>query len=117
MLQKEKSPTQLANSITSKKKATAINTPVQYLKGVGPRIASIFASKNIHTIKDLLFYFPRAYEDRSQFKTISQLESGEKATFKVNILSKRRFSLRNRKSILEVRCSDSTGSIRFKMVL
>jgi len=114
MLQKEKSPTRLANSTTSKKITTNIDTPIQYLKGVGPRIASIFATKNIHTIKDLLFYFPRTYEDRSQFKTISQLDAGAKATLKLNILSKRRFSMRNRKSILEVRCSDQTGTMSLK---
>ena len=37
--------------------------PLQFVKGVGPRIASILKKKDIETVEDALNYFPRAYED------------------------------------------------------
>ncbi|MBI4801821.1 MAG: ATP-dependent DNA helicase RecG [Elusimicrobia bacterium] len=37
---------------------------IQYLKGVGPARAELFARLGIHTVDDLLFYFPKKYEDR-----------------------------------------------------
>ena len=53
------------------------DTPVQFVKGVGPRLGAIFASRGIHTVKDLLFFFPRAYEDRSKLLRISELTEGK----------------------------------------
>jgi len=38
--------------------------PVQYVKGIGPRLAEILAGKGIHTVDDLLHYLPFRYEDR-----------------------------------------------------
>ena len=42
-----------------------LETPIQYIKGVGPRRAQVLESLNIYTIKDLLYYFPRKYLDRT----------------------------------------------------
>ncbi|MCL6100371.1 MAG: hypothetical protein M1391_17565, partial [Bacteroidetes bacterium] len=42
-----------------------ISTPIQYLKSVGPKRAESFAKIGINTVKDLLFYFPTRYLDRS----------------------------------------------------
>jgi ATP-dependent DNA helicase RecG len=57
-----------------------LSTPVQYVKGVGPRIAEILASKGIHTVGDLLYYLPFRYEDRLNPRGISELRPGEMAT-------------------------------------
>jgi hypothetical protein len=40
-------------------------TDVQYLKGVGPKLGSLFYRSGIKTVEDLLLNFPRAYEDLS----------------------------------------------------
>jgi ATP-dependent DNA helicase RecG len=55
-------------------------TPVQYVKGVGPRIAEILAAKGIHTVGDLLHYLPFRYEDRLNPRGIGELRAGEMAT-------------------------------------
>jgi ATP-dependent DNA helicase RecG len=55
-------------------------TPVQYIKGVGPRIAEILAVKGIHTVGDLLHYLPFRYEDRLNPRGIGELRAGEMAT-------------------------------------
>jgi ATP-dependent DNA helicase RecG len=57
-----------------------LSTPVQYVKGVGPRIAEILASKGIHTVEDLLHYLPFRYEDRLNPRGIAELRPGEMAT-------------------------------------
>ncbi|PYV68081.1 MAG: ATP-dependent DNA helicase RecG, partial [Acidobacteria bacterium] len=56
------------------------STAVQYVKGIGPRIAEILAAKSIHTVDDLLHYLPFRYEDRVNPRGISELRAGEMAT-------------------------------------
>jgi ATP-dependent DNA helicase RecG len=55
-------------------------TSVQYVKGIGPRLAEVLAGKGIHTVDDLLHYLPFRYEDRLNPRTISELRAGEMAT-------------------------------------
>jgi ATP-dependent DNA helicase RecG len=57
-----------------------LSTPVQYVKGVGPRIGEILAAKGILTVGDLLYYLPFRYEDRLNPRGISELRAGEMAT-------------------------------------
>jgi ATP-dependent DNA helicase RecG len=56
------------------------STPVQYVKGIGPRIAEILATKGIVTADDLLHYLPFRYEDRLNPRGIAELRAGEMAT-------------------------------------
>src|SRR5947208_8921482 len=55
-------------------------TPVQFVKGIGPRIAEILVAKGISTADDLLHYLPFRYEDRVNPRTIAELRAGEMAT-------------------------------------
>jgi ATP-dependent DNA helicase RecG len=57
-----------------------LSTPVQYVKGVGPRIGEVLAKKGIHTVGDLLHYLPFRYEDRLNPRGISELRAGEMAS-------------------------------------
>jgi ATP-dependent DNA helicase RecG len=57
-----------------------LSTPVQYVKGVGPRIGEVLAGKGIRTVGDLLHYLPFRYEDRLNPRGISELRAGETAT-------------------------------------
>jgi ATP-dependent DNA helicase RecG len=55
-------------------------TSVQYVKGIGPRLAEILAAKGIQTVDDLLHYLPFRYEDRLNPRSIPELRAGEMAT-------------------------------------
>src|ERR1700720_825285 len=55
-------------------------TPVQYVKGIGPRLAEMLAAKGIHTVAELLHYLPFRYEDRLNPKGIAELQAGEMAS-------------------------------------
>src|SRR5713101_1555823 len=57
-----------------------LTTPVQYLKGVGPRLANLLAAKGLHTVEDLLYYLPFRYEDRLNPRGIAELREGEMAS-------------------------------------
>jgi ATP-dependent DNA helicase RecG len=50
---------------------------VQYVKGVGPRLALTLQKMELFTAEDLLYHFPRRYEDRTRFRPLSQLRDGE----------------------------------------
>jgi len=54
-----------------------LTSPVQYLKGIGPKRASSLAKLGIVTIEDIFYCFPRRYEDRTNFISIGQLKEGE----------------------------------------
>src|SRR5215469_11274596 len=57
-----------------------LSTNVQYVKGIGPRIAAILLEKGITTVEDLLYYLPFRYEDRLNPRGINELKAGEMAS-------------------------------------
>lgn len=57
-----------------------LSTPVQYVKGIGPRIAELLAAKGISTVDDLVHYLPFRYEDRLNPRGIAELRPGEMAS-------------------------------------
>src|SRR5277367_420767 len=56
------------------------STPVQFVKGIGPRLAEILAAKGMTTVDDLLHYLPFRYEDRLNPRSVAELRAGEMAT-------------------------------------
>src|SRR5271166_5006517 len=56
------------------------STAVQFVKGIGPKLAEILAGKGLHTVDDLLHYLPFRYEDRLNPRGIAELRAGEMAT-------------------------------------
>lgn len=110
---KARSVTTSSRSFTSRHSDPA-DTPIQFVKGVGPRLGTIFQSRGVSTIKDLLFFFPRAYEDRSRLLSVSELVDGESGTISVRVLGSRKIPTRAGRSLLEVRCTDDTGVVNLK---
>ncbi|RKY31830.1 MAG: DNA helicase RecG [Candidatus Omnitrophota bacterium] len=90
-----------------------LDTPVQYLKGIGPKRAQSLSSLGINSVEDLLYYFPRRYEDRTKFLSISQLKEGEFQTIKAKILAVglRQSWKRQRFNIFEIAVEDATAKI------
>jgi len=86
---------------------------IRYLKGIGPKRAEVFGSLGINTVEDFLYYFPRRYEDRTNFTSISGLQVGQTQTIKAEIMAKgERSSYRRRGfSIIELAVCDQSGKI------
>ena len=55
------------------------NSPIKVLQGVGPAREKAYEKLGVRTVSDLLYHFPRAYENRGDVKLLSECISGEKA--------------------------------------
>ncbi|MBN1473410.1 MAG: ATP-dependent DNA helicase RecG [Syntrophaceae bacterium] len=103
-----------AQSVANLRESSAkLSTPVQYLKGVGPKMAARFAAKKISTVEDLLFFLPRTYEDRREIKKINRLEVGIIQTAVGNVLTCQ-YRHYGKRRILEAVISDETANLTAK---
>ena len=82
---------------------------VQYLKGVGPRVAQKLHRLGINRVCDILYHFPRSYEDRRNLKLLSDVKEGEKATFRFTALEHETFFYSG-KTHPKIKVSDSSGT-------
>ncbi len=85
---------------------------VQYLKGVGPARKAIFANLGIENVEDLLYFFPRRYEDRRKMTTISQVKEGEWHTVAGEVLTDNsRRAWYTKKHVSQIEIADDTGKL------
>jgi ATP-dependent DNA helicase RecG len=90
-------------------------TPIQFVKGVGPKLAKLFEKKGILTVEDALYFLPRCYEDRRHLKKISELKAGRKETgFGEILLSGIAFYQNKKKRVFEAVVGDGSGTITLK---
>ena len=89
---------------------TDLNTPIKYIKGVGPKRAEALSTAGIDTVNDLLHYYPRRYLDRTTVKSIRDVKKGDQATMvgTVEVCGERQ--ARKRK-LFQAVLSDGTGMI------
>ena len=84
---------------------------IQYIKGVGPARVESLNKVGIHTLEDLITYFPREYEDRSVIKKIAELVPGEYATFRGVAMTKpTEARIKKNMTITKLVIRDETGS-------
>lgn len=90
----------------------ALNDSIRYIKGVGPSKEKLFNNLGIYTIRDLIYYFPRDYEDRTKKKKIFELQDGEKISFEAvirgNVTTAR---IRKNMTLVKVNVVDETGMV------
>jgi ATP-dependent DNA helicase RecG len=91
----------------------AFNAALTVLQGVGPRHAETLKQLGLHTLGDMLYYFPRRYEDYSQLKPIKSIWYGEQLTVLGMIQSVALRPIRGGKAqVVEAILTDGTGSLR-----
>lgn len=92
---------------------TGLNASLTVLPGVGPRTAQSLALLGLKTLEDLLYYFPRRYDDYSQLKPINRVEYGDELTLIATVDSIFERQARGGQiKITEAVISDGTGSLR-----
>ncbi len=90
-----------------------IDTPIQFVKGVGPAKAEALAKAGIRTVYDLLLYLPFRYEDRSRRLKIRDVQPGQEATVEVEVVALHVKSTRRKNfKIVEVVAKDETGQLK-----
>ena len=86
--------------------------PVSALRGVSSVRAGLFAKLGVHTLYDLLTFFPRDYEDRTRLLDIAQLRPDEPACFEAMVVSSPRLSrIRKGLDITRLTVADCTGKL------
>src|SRR5205814_5035677 len=90
-----------------------LSTPLQFLKGVGPRRAADLEHAGLSTVEDLLYRFPLRYEDRSRLQPIAALTPGQTASIAGRLLAcGLRGTRRPGFKIFEAAIDDGSGSLR-----
>jgi len=108
---KPSSAPQSASAPRLREAGLGLDAPVIKLSGVGEFNAQKFARLGIHTIRDLLYYFPMRYDDYSALKTINQLFYGEQVTIVGRVASVRKHRTRNNLMIVRAVIEDASGMI------
>lgn len=92
-----------------------LQTSVQYIKGVGPKLGDILAKRGIKTVLDLLENYPRTYEDRRSGIKINQLKADQLVSLKAQILKVQAIPMGNTyRKIYDITLQDATGVIHCK---
>ena len=90
-----------------------LSRPVQFIQGVGPRIAALLARKNLSTVEDLLYFLPRRYEDRRTISRIAETVPGIRQTV-VGRITQADARFYGRRRIFEVIVDDGSGILKAK---
>jgi RecG-like helicase len=87
-----------------------LSSPIEDIKGVGPKTAELLNRAGIFTLRDLAYYLPRTYENYQQAQKISDLRPGQ-VTIKAKV-DDVHSSRRGRLTITEAVLRDDSGAIR-----
>jgi ATP-dependent DNA helicase RecG len=88
-----------------------LETPVEFLAGVGPRRAEALRRLNVFTARDLVFHIPHRYEDASTVSPIARLRIGDDATVIGTVISKGILPTRKGLRVFQAVVQDASGLI------
>ena len=109
---KSERPKEASAGIEGQLDLKALQAPIKVLPGIGQKYASVLAKLGLFTLEDLLYYFPRRYDDYSNLKPIHSLLYGEEVTVIGVIQSVTERKSTSKRSIVEAVLTDGTGGIR-----
>lgn len=90
-----------------------LSSPTTIIQGIGAKQAELLSKLDLNTVEDLVYHFPRRYDDYSELKLIKNIKYGEEVTIIAYIKSISTFTTQDkRRKILQVVVSDNTASIQ-----
>ncbi len=92
--------------------AQRLKKQVQFLKGVGPRLAPLLNRVGLKTARDVLFFFPRAYEDLTEVSSVESIDGSGQVCVCATVEEADLRDLSSGRSVLGVLLRDDTGPIR-----
>lgn len=110
--EEEEMPAATPPSRTTVTPGLGLDADLQRLKNVGTAHAKRLHRLGIYTISDLIYHFPRRYDDYSKLKTISQLVYGEEVTLILTVCEVKTRESRGGLKITNVLLADLTGTIQ-----
>ena len=106
-------PTQRPEPRQPEHRSAGLNAPLTVVSGIGPKNAQSLEKLGLKTLDDLLYYFPRRYDDYTRLKPINRLEYGEEVTVLGTIQAMGTRPVRGGTSQLtEAVLSDGTGTLK-----
>jgi ATP-dependent DNA helicase RecG len=103
-----------AGSARSEVPADALQQPVQYLRGVGPKRAALLSKLNLRTVNDLLWYLPARYEDRRRLTPLGLLRVGQRQTFYGRVYATQTVPQRRGRPLFTMTLEDDSGTLTCK---
>lgn len=102
-------------SENSLKRNLSLETELQYVKGIGPKLAVVLAKHGFKTVGNFLENYPRAFEDRRAARQIATLQENDIVSLKAHVVNVTSYSMgRSSRKIYDVLVRDSSGQIRCK---
>lgn len=101
----------MTNASDAAQRPDNLNRPLQSITGIGDKRAEALGRMGIRTVRDLVFHFPRAYEDRRTIDSIADLREGETATIRAEVVKAEAVRLRGRMGLARVVLRDATGTV------
>jgi len=90
-----------------------VGTPLQFISGIGPQRVELFHKLGVRKAIDLLFLFPRSYQDIAPYQSITELEPGVRASVIGQIVDMdQRVSFEGRSSVGILLAIDGGGYVR-----
>ena len=89
-------------------------TPLQFIKGAGPKLAEALARRGLNTAEDALYLLPNRYEDRRELRTVAKLRAGFVEVFHAEVLSADAVATRGGRRFFEAIVGDESSSITLK---
>ncbi len=95
------------------KRLNALRTPLEFVKGIGPKLAARLKNKGLSTVEDVLYFLPIRYEDRRHIRKIRDLRVGlnEVAAGEVMAMGETRYG---RRKVFEMVVGDGSGFLKVK---
>ena len=105
-------PATPGSSFSTQAAARTLQTPLRFLKGIGPKRAEQLAAFGLQTVEDLLYHLPFRYEDRRHVKNIGQARVGQEETFIGALaLVQKKYNPRRRSQVLIGQLTDQSGTL------
>lgn len=90
---------------------TNLDSPITDVRGIGPKRSERLQGLGVHTIRDLLYFLPRRYDDYSKLTPINRLEVGEQVTIIARVEKAHLRKTRAGAPIFKAVLTDGTGSL------
>lgn len=101
-------------SIVDAIKRKNLQTQMQFVKGVGPKMAELLEKRGVRTVEDALYLLPLRYEDRRELVPVGRLRTGFIQVFSGRVLSADSTTTKGGRRVFEVLVGDDSGQIVLK---
>lgn len=91
-----------------------LETRMQFIKGVGPKLSELLSKRGINTVEDALYFLPLRYEDRREVRPIQALRPGFTEVFTGQVITSTSKTTKGGRGFFETLVGDESGTVVLK---